>query len=74
MQPILTCQRRKKSNDMLKKSSMEIYFVFVDFDISRDLCASTSAEHTYLGSNARELVLLIIISIVNKHQYLKFTH
>lgn len=74
MQPILTCQRRKKCNDMLKRSSIEIYFVFVDFDISRDLCASTSAEHTYLGSNARELVLLTIISIVNRQQCLKFTH
>ena len=78
MQPILSCQRRKLLKKKVQRHAKEkfnrIYFVFVAFDVSRDLCSSTSAEHAYLGSNVRELVLLTIISIVNKQQCLNFTH
>ena len=49
----------------------DLRYVFVAFDISRYLNGHRSAEHRYLRSNVRALVLFTFISIVNKHQNLK---
>lgn len=58
---------------MLRRSSKEICYVFVAFDISRDLSkhTCTGAMHACLGSDVRVLVLLTFISNINKQQYLK---
>ena len=65
--------KRYASNKLLRKKRWRraIQYCFCRFDIPSYLNGCTSAEHRYLRSSVRVLVLLTFIGIVNKWQYLK---